>query len=78
MLIEVGILSIVSSVIAIVINLLLYDSLFININAEGVRYGILDYLIITAFALVLSIITIIPFFITYLKNPLIKTKRECV
>lgn len=78
MLIEAAILSIISSVIAVVINVLFYDILFININTEGVKYGMLDYLTITVFALLLSIITIIPFFITYLKNPIIKTKRECV
>lgn len=78
MLIEAGVLSLASSLIAITIHVLLYDSLFVQINTEGVVYDVLDYLVIAAFTLVLSIITIIPFFITYLRNPIIKTKRECV
>lgn len=76
MLNEAVILSILSSIVAVAVHLLLYNSLFVKINAEGVAYNIWDYLIITVFTLVLSIITIIPFFIKYLINPIIKTKRE--
>lgn len=69
MLIEATILSIASFAVATVINLLLF----------GVEtYGIFDYLAIAAFTLILSVITIIPFFAVYIKNPLVKTKSECV
>ncbi len=69
MLIDAAILSIASFAVATGINLLLFGT---------ETYGIFDYLIIAAFTLTLSILTIIPFFVMYIKNPLIKTKNECV
>lgn len=77
MLIEAGILSLASSIVTVIIHrLLLNTEFFIQLNQEGIVYSMIDYLIIIGFTLVLSILTIIPFFITYLANPLIKTKRE--
>lgn len=69
MLIEAAILSIASFIVAAVINLLIFGT---------ETYGIFDYLAIAVFTLALSILTIIPFFVVYMKNPLIKTKNECV
>lgn len=69
MLIEAAILSIASFIVAAVINLLIFGT---------ETYGIFDYLSIAVFTLALSILTIIPFFVVYMKNPLIKTKNECV
>lgn len=69
MLIDAAVLSAASFAIAAVINLLFFGTEV---------YNIFDYLTIAVFTLILSILTIIPFFVVYIKNPLIKTKNECV
>lgn len=69
MLIEALILSIASFIVSTIINLLIFGT---------ETYGILDYLAIAVFTSVLSILTIIPFFVVYIRNPLVKTKSEYV
>ena len=75
-LIEAGILSLISIAIAFIIHFLLYDILFSKIYLYSVPYNALDYIVIAIFTLTLSIVTIIPFFVMYFKNPIIKTKRK--
>ncbi len=76
MLLEATIMSIISIIIAIVLHITLYNCFFTYINRQEIVYTSWDYLIIGIFSFVLSLLTLIPFFIPYMKNPIMKSKTR--
>lgn len=65
----------VFSIFAVLVHFLFYDSFFSHINTEsGITYNINDYLLITVFMIVLSLLTSIPFVVSYMKNSLVENK----
>ena len=73
-LIECAMLSLISNFAAIMIHYYLFDALFKNIDM--VVYSLEDYAFVGVFTFLLSIITTVPFFIKYTKEPIMKTKIE--
>lgn len=73
---EAVILTFGCSIISLGFNLILKDNFLKNVYGLTTIYSFWDYLMIVCFTLVLSIAVMVPFFIKYLKNPIIKTKTE--
>lgn len=76
MLIESVILCLSGCAVAIILHLLFKDNILSMIYLEDSTYSFLDYVYIVLFTFLLSIATTIPFFIGYIRNPILKTKRE--
>lgn len=75
-LIEAVILTLGCSLIALLLNVVLKDNILSDFAGSQAAFTIWDCLIIIGSALILSLVTMIPFFVKYLKNPIIETKRE--
>ena len=73
---EAVILTLGCSLISVALDLILKDNFLKNVYGLTTIYSFWDYLMIVCFTLVLSIAVMVPFFIKYLKNPIIKTKTE--
>lgn len=71
---EAVVMSIGSIIAAIILHTSLYDSFFAYINCQEIIYTFSDYCIIGLFSLILSLLTLIPFFIPYIKNPIMESK----
>lgn len=76
MFLEAAVMSISSIIIAIILHISLYDCFFSFINRQEIVYSFGDYCIIALFSLILSLLTLIPFFIPYMKNPIMKSKTR--
>ncbi|MDD6489450.1 MAG: hypothetical protein PUG48_06535 [Clostridia bacterium] len=76
MILEAVIISVISILFAIILHISLYDCFFSLINRENIQYTVNDYLIISGFSIILSVITLIPFFISYVKNPILSSKSK--
>ncbi len=76
MLLEATVISIISIIIAVILHISFYDCFFSLINREEIIYTFSDYCIIALFSLILSLLTLIPFFIPYMKNPIMKSKTR--
>lgn len=75
---EVAILSVASSGIAIIIHATLYESVFAKINNYTIHYSAVDYLIIAAFVTLLSVIIMLPFFISTIRSTSIDLKNKYI
>lgn len=73
---EATVMSVISIIIAIILHISLYDCFFSLINRQEIAYTFGDYCIIALFSLILSLLTLIPFFIPYMKNPIMKSKTR--
>lgn len=73
---ESSILNFCCSVIAITLNIFLKDNLLQDSFDYKVVYTFGDYSFIVISTMILSFIVMIPFFIKYLREPIIKVKRE--
>lgn len=76
MLFEVFIISVISILCAIILHISLYGCFFSVINREDIQYTLNDYLIISGFSVFLSVITIIPFFVSYIRSPILSSKLK--
>lgn len=70
------ILTFCCSLVAVLLNLLLKNNLLQNSFDYNIAYGFGDYSFIIISTLLLSFIIMLPFFIKYLREPIIKVKRE--
>lgn len=70
------ILTFISSVISLLLNMLLKDNLLSAAFEYKISYNIGDYFLIMVSALLLSFVVMVPFFYRYLREPIIKVKRE--
>lgn len=70
------VLSLISSVVAVIIHILLYNSVFSLINRYEISYGVSDYLIITALVTILSAVIMLPFFISISSKSSVALKNK--
>lgn len=75
---EVALLSIISSVVAIIIHAVLYNTVFVKVNNYIIQYSAVDYLIIAAFVTLLSVIIMLPFFISTIRSTSIDLKNKYI
>lgn len=70
-------ISLCSAVIAIFLHMALYGSFFSKINTiENITYQWNDYLVVFIFVLFLSVLTSVPFLISYSHNSIIHSKNK--
>ena len=70
------ILNFCCSAAAVALNILLKDNLLQDAFDYKIVYNFADYSFIMLSTIMLSVIIMVPFFIKYLKDPIIKIKRE--
>lgn len=71
------ILSSCSGLIGILLHVFLYVSFFAKINTlENIRYYPTDYLLVFLFTLLLSLLTVVPFFISFWRSSLVESKNK--
>lgn len=71
------ILSSCSGIIGILLHVFLYGPFFSKINTlENIRYDPTDYLLVFLFTVLLSLLTVIPFFIGFWRASLIESKNQ--
>lgn len=73
---EAFIISVISSVSAIIIHAAAYDTYFKKIDYSGLGYAVSDYIIVAVFTVILSLATIIPFFVSYMRSPVMQMKEK--
>lgn len=77
--IEVLLLSIVTTTIAIVLHVLLYDTVISKINyVENLHYTINDYLLVFASSVVITQIINLPFIISLYKNSIMQLNKKYI
>ncbi|WP_255882307.1 MULTISPECIES: FtsX-like permease family protein [unclassified Ruminococcus] len=65
------------SFLAVFVHILFYESFFSQINTEqGIIYNANDYFLITAFMIMLSLLTSIPFVFSYMKCSIVENKNK--
>lgn len=65
-----------SNILAITAHLLLHEQITLNTGLMDTSYSAGDYLTVVLVTTVLSMITIIPFFISYIRKPIISNKNK--
>ncbi|MBQ5562922.1 MAG: hypothetical protein IIT39_06015 [Clostridia bacterium] len=65
-----------SNMLAITAHLLLHEQITLNTGLMDTSYSAGDYLTVVLVTTVLSMITIIPFFISYIRKPIISNKNK--
>ena len=70
-------ISFFSAVIAVALHSVFYSSFFSKINTiENITYQLNDYLVVFIFVLFLSVLTSVPFLISYSRNSIIHSKNK--
>lgn len=66
-----------SGIIGILLHVFLYEPFFSKINTlENIRYYLMDYLLVFLFTVLLSLLTVIPFLISFWRASLIESKNK--